>query len=59
MDAMCAWDGNDPTYPEMYGEACQTVSQMQYRYVAHGRENLSVGFGFFFANFTLASAHSP
>jgi hypothetical protein len=48
MDAMCACDGNDPTYPEMYGEACQTVSQMQYRFVAHGSKNLSVDFCFSF-----------
>jgi hypothetical protein len=60
MDEMSACDGNCPTYPEMYGEACQTISQVQYRYVAHGSKNLSVGFCFVFvANFMLASSHSP
>jgi hypothetical protein len=42
MDAMSACDGKGPAYPEMYGEACQTVSQMQYRYVAHSYNNRSL-----------------
>jgi hypothetical protein len=59
MDEMSACDGDCPTYPEINGEACQTVSQMQYRYVVHGSKNLSVGFCFFFsANFMLASSLS-
>jgi hypothetical protein len=48
MDAMRACVGDGPTYSEMYGEAGQTVSQMQYKYVAHGSENGLLVSGFFF-----------